>query len=30
MVATPEGDLYIAYSGRNKVGVVKTSQGGKQ
>jgi virginiamycin B lyase len=26
MVSTPEGDLYIACSGKNKVGVVKTSR----
>ncbi len=30
MVSTPEGDLYIACSGKNKVGVVRISQGGKQ
>jgi virginiamycin B lyase len=30
MVSTPEGDLFIACSGKNKVGVVKISQGGKQ
>jgi len=30
MVSTPEGDLYVACSGKNKIGVVKISQGGKQ
>jgi virginiamycin B lyase len=30
MVSTPEGDLYIACSGKNKVGVVKISQGGRK
>ena len=30
MVSTPEGDLYIACSGKDKVGVVKISRGGKQ